>query len=91
LAAGLVLTGGAVLLPGTVEMAEEIFGMPVRLGAPAHVGGLVDVVSNPVYATGVGLVLYGSKQPGRTFCRIRDDKIFSKVKHRMAEWLGEFF
>jgi cell division protein FtsA len=91
LAAGLVLTGGAVLLPGTVEMAEQIFGMPVRLGAPAHVGGLVDVVSSPVYATGVGLVLYGSKQPGRTFCRIRDDKIFSKVKHRMAEWLGEFF
>ncbi len=91
LAAGVVLTGGAVLLPGAVEMAEQIFGMPVRLGVPTHVGGLIDVVSSPIYATGAGLVLYGMKQQGRNFYHARDDKIFSKVKHRMSDWLNEFF
>ncbi|MEE9569924.1 MAG: cell division protein FtsA, partial [Candidatus Binatia bacterium] len=59
LASGMVMTGGSTLLPGMIEMAEEIFNMPVRMGIPSHVGGLIDVVSSPAYATGVGLVLYG--------------------------------
>lgn len=91
LASGVVMTGGSMLLPGAIEMAEQIFGIPVRLGIPNHVGGLVDVISSPVYATGVGLVLYGMKRQERNFFRIRDDGLFSQVKHRMSDWFSEFF
>jgi len=57
--AGIVLTGGTSKMEGAVELAEEIFHMPVRLGVPHTVKGLNDVVRNPIYATGVGLLLYG--------------------------------
>jgi cell division protein FtsA len=62
IAAGIVLTGGASKMEGVVELAEEVFHMPVRIGLPQHVTGLADVVSNPIHATGVGLLLYGSRQ-----------------------------
>src|SRR5690606_27651377 len=62
LAAGLVLTGGTSKMEGVVELAEEIFHMPVRVGMPDEVNGLADIVRNPIYATGVGLLLYGMKQ-----------------------------
>jgi len=91
LASGVVMTGGAMLLPGAVETAEQVFGMPARIGNPTHVVGLVDVVSSPVYAAGVGLVLYGMKRQERAFARFRDDRILAKVKHRMSDWLSEFF
>ncbi|HIG64841.1 MAG TPA: cell division protein FtsA [Methyloprofundus sp.] len=57
--AGIILTGGSSKVTGLVDLAEEIFHMPVRLGTPQHVVGLTDVVQNPVHATGVGLLLYG--------------------------------
>ena len=57
-AAGIVLTGGSSKMEGAIELAEEVFHMPVRLGIPQYVSGLVDVVSNPIHATGVGLLLY---------------------------------
>jgi cell division protein FtsA len=60
-AAGLVMTGGASKIEGAEDLAEEIFHMPVRLAAPQYVTGLSDVVSNAIHATGVGLLLYGSK------------------------------
>ncbi len=91
LASGFVMTGGSTLLPGMIEMAEGIFGMPVRLGVPTQVGGLVDVVSSPIYATGVGLVLYGMKRQEKNFFRIREDNLFSKVRNRMVDWFSEFF
>ena len=59
--AGVVLTGGSSKIEGLVDLAEEVFHMPVRLGSPQCVMGLVDVVRNPVYATGVGLLLFGSQ------------------------------
>ena len=59
IAAGVVLTGGSSKMEGAVELAEEVFHMPVRLGIPQHITGLVDVVSNPIHSTGVGLLLYG--------------------------------
>lgn len=59
LAAGVVLTGGTSKMEGVVELAEEIFHMPVRLGAPTTVRGLKDIVDNPIYSTGVGLLMYG--------------------------------
>jgi cell division protein FtsA len=61
IAAGIVLTGGSAKMEGAVELAEEVFHMPVRLGAPQHVEGLSDVVRNPIHATGVGLLLYGKE------------------------------
>jgi cell division protein FtsA len=91
LTSGIVFTGGSTLLPGMIEMAEETFRIPVRLGVPTHIGGLIDVVSSPVYATGVGLVLYGMKRQEKSFFRIRDDNIFGKVKNRMVDWFSEFF
>ena len=91
LASGIVVTGGSMLLPGAVEMAERCLGLPVRLGVPVHVVGLVDIIDNPVYAAGVGLVLHGMKRQERSTFRVRDDKILSKVKHRMSDWLSEFF
>ncbi|MBC6943343.1 MAG: cell division protein FtsA [Xanthomonadales bacterium] len=59
--AGIVLTGGAARMEGALDLAEELFHMPVRLGTPQHVTGLADVVANPMQATGVGLLLYGSR------------------------------
>jgi cell division protein FtsA len=86
---GVVLTGGCSALAGMAELAEEIFESPVRLGAPAHVGGLQDVVRGPMYATGVGLVLFGlsrSRGRGPSRFRIRDESIFRRVKQRMRDW-----
>jgi cell division protein FtsA len=91
LTSGIVITGGSMLLPGAVEMAERSFGLPVRLGVPARVRGLIDIIGNPTYATGVGLVLHGMKRQERGVYRAREDKILSKVKHRMSDWLSEFF
>ncbi len=86
---GIVLTGGTVLLDGMIELAESVFNMPVRRGIPEGIGGLVDVVSNPMYSTGVGLVIYGSKQKRGSHFKIREDNIYSKVKTRMREWFAE--
>ncbi len=61
-AAGIVLTGGTSKMEGVIELAESIFHMPVRLGVPINVHGLQDIVRNPIYATGVGLLMYGIKQ-----------------------------
>ena len=91
LASGIVVTGGAMLLPGAVEMAERVLRLPVRLGVPTHVGGLS--MSSIIRFTppAVGLVLHGMKRQERSVARPRDDKILSKVKHRMSDWLSEFF
>ena len=62
IAAGIVLTGGASKIEGVIELAEEIFHMPVSLGAPRNVVGLKDIIRNPVYATGVGLLMYGKQR-----------------------------
>lgn len=61
-AAGIVLTGGTSKMEGVVELAEEIFHMPVSIGNPKGVTGLIDIIRNPIYSTAVGLLLYGAKQ-----------------------------
>jgi cell division protein FtsA len=58
---GIVLTGGSSKMEGMIDLAEEVFHMPVRLGIPQYVGGLTGVIQNPIYATGVGLVLHGAR------------------------------
>jgi cell division protein FtsA len=91
LTSGVVITGGSTLLPGMPELAEEIMGVPVRRGVPRGIGGLVDVVKSPIYATGVGLVIYGAKHQDKRTFRIREENVFKKVKTRMREWLEEVF
>ncbi len=86
---GVVLTGGTSLLDGGTEVAESIFNLPTRLGKPMGIRGLVDVVNNPMYATGVGLVLYGARiEPSKKF-RIRDTNIFNRVMTRMKRWFKD--
>lgn len=91
LPAGAVITGGTVIMDGTVELAEKILGMPVRRGIPTEVGGLKDIIANPVYSTGVGLVLYGARYKGDNKLRIRDENVFKKVLDSMKHWFREFF
>ena len=91
LASGVVITGGATLLKGMPELAEDILGLPVRQGVPSNIGGLVDVVKSPMYATGVGLVMYGRDHEDSRFFKVRDDNVYNKVKSRMRSWLGELF
>jgi cell division protein FtsA len=89
IAAGIVLTGGSSKMEGVVELAEEIFHMPVSLGTPKHVTGLKDIVRNPIYATGVGLLLYG-KQREEEQRGGRGGRTSSVVK-RLKSWVSENF
>lgn len=88
-AAGLIVTGGSALLEGIPEIAEQIFNLPTRVGYPIGVSGLVDVVNSPMYATAVGLLIYGiNNEPERKF-RIRDGNIFNRVTNRMKRWFKD--
>ena len=89
IASGSVLTGGSALLEGVTEIAETVFDLPTRLGNPRGINGLVDVVNNPMYATGVGLVIYGAKNQDTKKFRIRDSNIFNRVMNRMKNWFKE--
>jgi cell division protein FtsA len=91
---GVVLTGGAAILEGLPEIAEQIFDMPVRRGTPSGVGGLVDVVASPVYSTAVGLVLHGYRnRTGRSLLvpRAAATGTFGRVTGRLMNWLSDFF
>ncbi|HKI51735.1 MAG TPA: cell division protein FtsA [Geothermobacteraceae bacterium] len=91
IASGLVITGGSAILPGMPELAEQVLNLPVRRGMPRDIGGLTDVVNSPVYATGVGLVKYGSRNLQSRNFTIGQENLFDKVVRRMKEWFGEFF
>jgi cell division protein FtsA len=89
--AGLVLTGGGARMEGVVELAEEIMHMPVRLGAPQHVSGLSEVVDNPIHATGVGLLLRGSRSDRPGVGRGRGRAAKASMLDRLKQWFqGEF-
>lgn len=93
LAAGLVITGGASVIPGLDTLSERVTGMITRVARPVGISGLVDVVSSPMYATGVGLVLYGCRQreemgytaPGTA------NKFVGKMATAVREWFADFF
>ncbi|MGH7280128.1 MAG: cell division FtsA domain-containing protein, partial [Polyangiaceae bacterium] len=107
LSAGAVLTGGAVLLEGMTEFAEEILGMPVRIGFPQGVKGITQLVHGPQYATGVGLVKYGAQviadaaarqaAPAHSVKRLQAAKsaeieaIAARDKSKFWEWLKAAF
>jgi cell division protein FtsA len=91
IAAGIVLTGGSSKMEGAVELAEEIFHMPVRIGIPTYVTGLYDVVKSPIYSTGVGLLLFGRRQVHETMPQIRLDGSVKGIWERMKSWFqGNF-
>jgi len=87
---GVVITGGSAELRGVTEMAEQIFNTPARVGYPQGITGLVEVVNQPMYATAVGLVIYGAKtnKKNQKF-RIRDANIFNRVMGRMKKWFKD--
>ncbi len=89
---GIVITGGASCLEGIGELAEEVFQVPVRIGLPTGLGGLIDVVNNPKYATSTGLILYGEKsfKTGKTR-ELQGRNLFEKIFSRMKDWVDEFF
>ncbi|MEE9442770.1 MAG: cell division protein FtsA [candidate division Zixibacteria bacterium] len=87
LAAGIVLTGGASLLPGTEELAEQIFDMPVKIGYPKGFDGMTDMVNSPIHATGVGLILYGMKHGHEVARKSKTHGLFKKIE----KWFNEHF
>ncbi len=91
IAAGIVLTGGSAKMDGAVELAEEVFHMPVRLGYPRYIAGLTDVVSNPIHSTGVGLLLFGHQhRHGRT-TETQSRTGLQSVMGRITHWFqGNF-
>lgn len=88
--AGVVLTGGTSKIEGAVELAEEIFHMPVRVGAPQSMRGLTDITRSPTYATAVGLLMYGAKQAEPTM-QIREPKLAEGLWHKVRDWFGKTF
>ncbi|WP_444997577.1 cell division protein FtsA [Aliikangiella sp. IMCC44359] len=88
--AGIVLTGGSSKMEGLIELAEEVFHMPVRLGMPQGVSGLVDVVRNPIHATGVGLLLYGQQQNVQRNVYDERESGFGGLLKRMKQWFSGF-
>ncbi|MBI5190092.1 MAG: cell division protein FtsA [Nitrospirae bacterium] len=92
IASGVVITGGSAIMDGIPEAAERIMEIPARRGLPMNIGGLVDVVNSPMYATGVGLVLFGAHQMGTgKVRRLSGGNMFEKVFGRMKEWMEGFF
>jgi cell division protein FtsA len=92
LASGVVLVGGTVLLERITDVAEQVLRLPVRIGVPQHVTALGDLVASPIHATAIGLLLAGGSdgRPVRLHAG-RADGLLGRVRHRMEEWLRDFF
>jgi cell division protein FtsA len=91
IASGIVITGGSSMMRGMIELGEEVFHLPVRLGLPRYVGGLSEVVSNPRYATCVGLILMGKQQLQRQLTGQMESNSVMRVFERMKAWFqGNF-
>ena len=91
LSSGIVLTGGSSVMRGMVELGEEVFHMPVRLGIPNYSGGLADVVRSPRYSTGMGLLIAGHEQFQRNEAERAQIGTFQQLLERMKAWFrGNF-
>jgi cell division protein FtsA len=91
LGGGVVVVGGGALLPGVVELATETFGLPVRIGYPMKLGGLVEEYSSPEFATAVGLLLFGSRREEAVGMDIQRKDRTTGLITRLKEWFQEFF
>ncbi len=90
-AGGVVMTGGSSKMEGVIDLAEEVFHMPVRLGIPQYVTGLDDVIRNPIHATGVGLLLFGYRNRASRVPELAAGGGFKSVWNRMKSWFqGNF-
>ena len=90
-ASGVVLTGGSSKMEGAVELAEEVFHMPVRIGVPLEIEGLTDMVKDPRFATGVGLILFGKQNQEHVGFEFSESRGFSAILARMKKWFqGNF-
>jgi cell division protein FtsA len=90
---GVIVTGGSSLISGIEDVVEKILKLPVRIGYPTEIKGLVEVVNSPIYATAIGLMIYGgrSKATGHTGLRTSGTSLFDRVFNRMRDWFEEFF
>lgn len=88
--AGVVLTGGGALIKGAVELAEEVFDMPVKLGIPKGFSGLIDLAKSPIHATGVGLILYAIDNQFNLegFLSEGEVGLFERIWDRMKNWFN---
>ncbi len=92
ISSGIVLTGGAASMYGMADLAEDVLQSPVRVGKPIDLGGIVDVVNNPMYATCTGLIQYGFKRNKIGLVReLQGRNLFDKIFSRMKDWADEFF
>jgi len=91
LAAGVVLTGGTAILEGITELAEQVFNVPVRKGYPVGIGGITDIINSPMYTTGVGLVVCGSKDRADYAVKRSERNILSKLTKAVKRWFNDFF
>jgi len=91
LSSGIVITGGSSAMAGMVELGEEVFHMPVRLGIPQYVGGLAEVVRTPRFSTGVGLLLMGLEQHKRQSLISMHSGSLGQVFERMKSWFQRSF
>ena len=90
--AGIVITGGSAKMEGAVELAEEVFHVPVRLGSPQYIEGLADVVRNPIHATGVGLLIYGrDSMDGRNYNKASIKNSISDKMDQIKDWFRKQF
>ncbi len=91
--AGVVLTGGCAQLDGVIELAEQIFDMPVKIGTPTGFGGLIEAANSPAFATSVGLIFYGAHELRDSNIEYSDDdsRLFHNILSRMKGWVVEFF
>jgi cell division protein FtsA len=92
LTSGVVLTGGTSMLDGISELAEQVFSLPVRIGYPRGINGLSDIVKNPIYSTGVGLILYGMKHrsgKGVIMGNGNGKEVWKTLKEKMGNWFKE--
>jgi len=91
MSAGLVLTGGASALEGVADLAEGIMHMPVRIGYPRGIKGLVELVNSPAYATSVGLCIYASTRPNHNLSAKKGTSFYGRILDRMIRWFKEVF
>jgi cell division protein FtsA len=91
LPAGVVLTGGGARIAGAAELAREVFQMPVRVGAPQGVGGLMDQLSNPAFSTPIGLLLWGAHHAGEEPLSYASASPFSGMGGRLVDWVRGLF
>ena len=91
IAGGVVITGGTTILDNMPELAGEVLNVPVRRGMPRDVGGLVDVVRNPKFATGVGLVEYGATSRERALYEQDDQGMYNRLIGQMRQWVSAMF